>query len=282
MRIFLSGGTGFIGGYLASQCLADGHEVVALRRPGASSRIHLGREPEWREGYMTDNWREVLADCDVLVHLAANGVAAGPNDWEGCFEVNLRQSLHLWRQAVASGVRRFLIVGSCFEYGLSGERYDYIPVTASLEPTTAYGASKAAATVAAHALALEHRLSLVIARPFHVYGEGEDPCRFWPSLVRAAQQGSDFSMTQGEQVRDFQHVTTTVAQLAKLLQFANVQPGRPLLVNLGTSQPMSLKAFAEREWSRLGAVGTIKFGVIPSRDNEVMRYVPEVGNLLLL
>lgn len=282
MRIFLTGGTGFIGSHFASQSLTAGHEVVALRRPGASSRIALVREPEWCEGWMTDDWSEVLAECDALVHLAANGVSTVPNDWEGCFEVNLRQSLYLWRQAVASGVRRFLIVGSCFEYGLSGERHDYIPITASLEPTTAYGASKAAATVAAHALAVEYKLTLVIARPFHVYGEGEDPSRFWPSLVKAAQEDSDFLMTRGEQIRDFQHVTATVSQLAMLLHFDYVQPGRPLLVNLGTGIAMTLKAFAEREWCRLGAIGTIKFGSIPSRDNEVMRYVPEVDSFLLL
>lgn len=281
MRIFLTGGTGFIGSYFASQCLTDGHEVVALRRPGASSKIHLAREPEWREGCMTDNWSEVLADCDVLVHLAANGVATGANDWEGCFDVNVIQSLYLWRQAVASGIRRFLIVGSCFEYGRSGERYDFIPVTASLEPTTAYGASKAAATVAAHALAVEHDLSIVIARPFHVYGEGEDPCRFWPSLLSAALQGRDLLMTHGDQIRDFQHVTKTVGQLLRLLDCKEALRGIPLLVNLGSGLPMSLRSFAEREWYRLNAAGRIQFGSIPSRAHEVMRYVPEVGSSLM-
>lgn len=281
MRIFLTGGTGFIGSHLASKCLTDGHQVVALRRPGASSRIHLVREPEWCEGCMSDNWGEVLAGCDVLVHLAANGVAAGPNDWESCFDVNVLQSLCLWRQAVDSGIRRFLIVGSCFEYGRSGERYDFIPATASLEPTTAYGASKAAATVAAHALAVEHDLSIVIARPFHVYGEGEDPCRFWPSLVMAAQQGSDLLMTHGDQIRDFQHVTKTVAQLMTLLDCREAVPGIPLLVNLGSGLPMSLRTFAEREWHRLNAVGRIQFGSIPSRVHEVMRYVPKVSGGLV-
>ena len=168
MRIFLTGGTGFIGSHLLQQALAAGHDVVALRRPGAEARIPLDQQPHWLEGGLADDWSEALASCDAFIHLAAYGVADGAHDWEGCFQTNVIDSLRLWRQAVAAGIRRFLIVGSCFEYGRSGERYESIPVTAPLEPTTAYGASKAAATMASLALAVEQKLELVVARPFHV------------------------------------------------------------------------------------------------------------------
>jgi nucleoside-diphosphate-sugar epimerase len=183
MRIFLTGGTGFIGGHVLKQGLESGHEIVALRRPGATTSILLEQQPQWVEGALDDDWTQMLTSCEAFIHLAAYGVGTGANDWEGCFQTNVIESLQLWRQAVAAGIRRFLIVGSCFEYGRSGERYDFIPVSAPLEPTTAYGASKAAATMAAFALAVEHQLIMVVARPFHVFGVGESIGRFWPSLV---------------------------------------------------------------------------------------------------
>ena len=41
-----------------------------------------------------------------------------------------------------------MICGSCFEYGLSGTQYAFIPPDAPLMPVGAYAASKAAASVA--------------------------------------------------------------------------------------------------------------------------------------
>jgi nucleoside-diphosphate-sugar epimerase len=276
MRIFLTGGTGFIGSHLLQQALAAGHEVVALRRPGAKPRIPLEQEPHWIDGPLSDDWSEALTSCESFIHLAAYGVADGATDWEGCFQTNVIESIRLWRQAVNAGIRRYLIVGSCFEYGLSGERYEALPVTAPLEPTTAYGASKAAATVAALALAVEQKLELVVARPFHVYGPGEAHGRFWPSLVNAAINGVNLPMTEGAQIRNFQPVESAAAQLLDWLKDSQVEPGIPRTVNLGSCEHITLRSFAEKEWVRLQATGSLAFGKLPYRLNEVMRYVPEV------
>jgi nucleoside-diphosphate-sugar epimerase len=93
MRIFLTGGTGFIGSHLLQQALAAGHEVVALRRPHAKPRISLEQEPHWIDGDLADDWSEALTSCEAFIHLAAYGVAEGVNDWEGCFQTNVIDSL---------------------------------------------------------------------------------------------------------------------------------------------------------------------------------------------
>jgi len=279
MKIFLTGGTGFIGSHFLQKALAAGDDVIALRRPGATPRIPLDLQPHWLDGGLGDDWVDDLRGCEALVHLAAYGVADGPNDWKGCFQTNLLDSLQLWLQAVEAGVRRFLIVGSCFEYGRSGERYDAIPVTAPLEPTTAYGASKAAASMAAMAMAVEKQLQLLVARPFHVYGPGEAEGRFWPSLVTAATSGQNLPMTSGAQVRDFQQVGAAAEQLLDWLKLSQLTPGRPRIANLGANNPRPLIDFAEEEWARLKASGHLEVGKIPYRSSEVLRYAPEVTNL---
>ncbi|QPN65842.1 NAD(P)-dependent oxidoreductase [Synechococcus sp. CBW1006] len=277
MRIFLTGGTGFIGSHVLKQALAAGHQVLALRRRKSEPRIRLEQQPQWCEGALTDDWSEALAGCDAFLHLAAYGVAAGAYDWDGCFQTNVIDSLQLWRKAATAGIRRFLIVGSCFEYGRSGERYEVIPPSAPLEPTTAYGASKAAASMAALALAVDKQLQLILARPFHVYGEGEAPERFWPMLVAAALSGDDLPMTSGDQIRDFQPVEQAAKQLLSWLESSEIRPGKPQVVNLGTSEYRSLLSFAQQEWLRLHASGELKPGAIPQRHNEVLRYVPQVS-----
>jgi len=88
-----------------------------------------------------------------------------------------------------------VVVGSCFEYGRSGEWYEFIPPDAPLEPTQTYPASKAAASVAFYQLAVELNLRLSIHRIFQVFGEGEVESRLWPSLRKAAASGADLEMT---------------------------------------------------------------------------------------
>jgi UDP-glucose 4-epimerase len=277
MRIFLTGGTGFIGSHFLQHALANGHDVFALRRPGSATRIPLLRQPHWLDGALTDDWGDILSDCDSFLHLASSGVVLNSNNWIECFQINVMDSLQLLQQSISAGLKRFVIVGSCFEYGHSGERYAAIPVSAPLEPTTAYGASKAAATMAALALASEYQLNMVVVRPFHVYGDGEASQRFWPTLVSAAMSGNDLRMTSGSQVRDFQPVTDVVQQLLSWLQNSQLKPGKPVLVNLGTGRPQSLLDFARQEWERLGAKGEILPGALEHRHDEVWRYAPMVG-----
>jgi UDP-glucose 4-epimerase len=276
MRIFLTGGTGFIGSHFIQQALADGHDVIAVRRPGSEPKIPLVRQPSWFDGVLTNDWSNILPSCDSFLHLASYGVVSDFDNWNLCFQVNVLESLHLWRQAIGAGIKHFVIVGSCFEYGRSGERYSAIPVTAPLEPITAYASSKAAASMAAHSMASKYQLNMAIARPFHVYGDGEASHRFWPTLVSAATSGNDLPMTSGLQVRDFQPVKDVAQELLAWLQSPNLRPGYAKLVNLGTGRPQSLLDFARHEWDRLEAKGKILPGLIPHRENEVWRFVPLV------
>jgi nucleoside-diphosphate-sugar epimerase len=276
MKIFVTGGTGFIGGHFLKQALAAGHSVVALRRNGGKMRIPLPQEPVWLKGNLDGDWSEKLSQCQALVHLAAAGVSPQKADWDELFDVNVRQSLNLWRQAAKAGVKRFVICGSCFEYGKSGERYEFIPADAPLEPTHAYAASKAAATMAAVALAIEQQIELLVLRPFHVFGEGEASGRFWPSLRKTALAGEDFPMTAGEQVRDFVPVEKVADAFVAALPRTDLRAGEPKIENVGAGKPQTLRAFAEHWWKQWGAKGKLKNGDVPYRVNEVMRYVPQI------
>ncbi len=274
--LFITGAGGFIGRHVVARALHDGHAVRALVRDPESTVLSKHPDLQLVAGSLDTVSDQELRGCDVLVHLAACGVSGGMNDWEKCFRVNVTDSLALWRRAVDAGIKRFIICGSCFEYGRSGERYEFIPVDAPLEPTGAYHASKAAASMAAWGLAVDKNLELAILRPFHVYGEGEAANRFWPSLRQAALNGMDFPMSDGSQVRDFVTVEQVARDVIKVVSEPALEAGRPLTRNLGTGQPQSLLAFAASCWSGFGAKGKLHPGVIPTRSNEVKRYVPMI------
>ncbi len=277
--VFVTGGTGFIGSHFVNLLHKQGHRVFALRRQGSRPRIALDSEPTWIDGDYNYDHHEVLANCDSFVHFAAYGVSSNSNDWSGCLLHNVSSPIRLWIQAISTNIKRFLIIGSCFEYGLSSKRYDFIPCSASLEPTTAYAFSKASASMAAHSLSIHYKLSTVIARPFHVYGDGEAIGRLWPSLRSAALSCDDFPMTTGEQIRDFQPVESTVDQLLNWLDYLYTDPLLPFFINLGTGNPQSLLAFAQSQWRIHNAKGRLLPGLIPHRIDEIWRCVPQVTSL---
>jgi nucleoside-diphosphate-sugar epimerase len=273
MKIFVTGGTGFIGSHFLDQAILGGHTVRALRRKNSYPKIPLKCEPDWIEEPLDEVSTESLEGCDCLVHFASHGVTNPANaTWEDCFRWNVTVPLQLWLKADEAGVKRFIICGSCFEYGRSGDRYENIPTTAPLEPTGAYHSSKAAATAAAYGFAIDKKKELVILRPFQVYGEGENENRLWQSLRIAAKSGRDFKMTHGEQIRDFVNVEYVAKKFLEACS-RNLNEGDPIIENIGSGSPKSIREFAESIWLEEKAKGNLIIGAIPYRANETMRYV---------
>jgi nucleoside-diphosphate-sugar epimerase len=89
--------------------------------------------------------------------------------------------------------------------------------------------------------------------------------------------GGDLSMTAGEQVRDFTPVEQVAARLLSACRW-DIDQGNPLVENVGTGHPQSIREFAEHWWTRWNAPGRLLFGALPYRRGEVMRYVPLVDS----
>ena len=133
MRIFLTGGTGFIGSYVLAAALEAGHEVFALRRSSASAPvIPLPDQPEWCEGELATLEASQLRGIDVVLHLASVGVSPKDASWTQLEQVNVAGSLRLMELALKVGVLRFVVAGSSHEYGNAARRYEVIPPDAPL------------------------------------------------------------------------------------------------------------------------------------------------------
>lgn len=277
MNLFVTGSTGFVGSHLVRLALQADHRVLALRRSVKSEpRVVLPRQPEWISKGMEDlSWSDFVG-ADTVIHLAAHTPNVPYDSLENCLYWNLTVPLRMFDQAAKGGVRRFVVAGSCFEYGRSGARYEFIPSSAPLEPTLSYPASKAASSLAFYQFAVGHQIQLSYHRVFHVYGEGEAEVRLWPSLRRAAVLGNDLPMTLGAQVRDFVPVEDVAEQLLAACDLTGVKDGEPQIRNLGSGRPQSIYEFSTFWWRYWQAEGELRFGAISYRDGEVMRYVPEL------
>jgi nucleoside-diphosphate-sugar epimerase len=279
MKLFVTGGTGFVGTHFIAQALAAGHEVVALRRPGSQPRLPLPAEPQWLDGALDDDWSDALRGCEALVHLASHTPNPPYAPLDECLYWNVFAAMKLARQAAAAGVGRFLVAGSCFEYGQVPGDLEFIDASTPLAPTLSYPISKAAASVAFEGFAREHGHRVKILRIFQVYGEGEQATRMWPSLRRAALAGEDFPMSAGDQVRDFVAVEDVAAAFLRHLDFADATPGQPLIRHVGSGRSQTLLEFARHWWSTWGATGALLPGRMPYRKNELFRLVPHPETL---
>lgn len=277
MKLFVTGGTGFVGTHFLQQVLARGHEVVAQRRAGSQPRLPLSLQPVWVDRPLDANFEDVLAGCDALVHLASHTPNPPYAPLDACLYWNVYASLKLARQAQASGVGQFLIAGSCFEYGLAAENQVLITTDTPLRPMLSYPTSKAAASIAFEGFAREFVVKLKNLRIFQVYGEGEGEKRFWPALREAALAGRDFPMSPGEQVRDFIAVEEVARQFCEHLDFSSSVAGQPEVHHVASGRPQTLLAFAEFWWRQFQATGNLQPGAVPYRHNEIMRLVPAVS-----
>src|SRR6266511_1875830 len=210
--IAVTGGLGFIGRHLARALLDHRKRVIVLdrRAPGDSDanpdieyRVVDVREPR--------SLRDALRSADLVFHLAANANGTYSVEHPGeDFQANCVGTFKVLQAAMEAGVRRVVYVSSASVYG-TPRRF---PIREShpTDPIMPYGASKLAGERFGLAFLHSYGLDFVAARPFCVYGPGEDPAtslvevsRYlrWHLNGRAIQVVGDAR----RKTRDFIHVS---------------------------------------------------------------------------
>lgn len=167
MKIFVTGGTGFIGSHLVDALVAHGDEVVCLTRNPTNAKRTFGDRPvEIVQGNLQDA-EALAAGCagaDVVFHLA--GLVAAHNRAE-FFAVNGNATRTLVSVAsrAAPKLRHFIYVSSVAAAGPSAKGHR-LSEDVRCQPVTDYGWSKLAGEEAVRA----SQLPWTIVRPPAVYG----------------------------------------------------------------------------------------------------------------
>lgn len=276
MKVFMTGGTGFVGGYLIEALHNRGYSVTAIARSLTRTRIPLSKQPVWLSRDFFSVTAADMAGHDVFVHLAAAGMPNNPEkvSFSDMYHHNVTGLIHLLDCAHEAGVQKTVVVSTFKEYGDSCSAYDFVPTNAALLPTTPFACSRVSGFYAAQAFALHFKSCVEYVRCFNMYGEGENALDLWTALKTAAVQGKDFDMTGGEQVRDYLDVVDATQMLASVCEIP-----KKLGVSvhhIASGVPVRLRDFADEWWAKWGATGKINYGALPYRAYESMRIVAQI------
>ena len=173
MKIFITGGTGFIGKILTEKLVTDGHQVTLLvRDPGKVKNIFLA-PVKMIPGDLQDNeaLHKGMQDCDLVFHLAAYA-KPWSKDPAMPFKTNVTGSVNVFESALRNGVQRVVFTSTAGSLGYSagGEQ-----LTEDKNNRGSYFTDYERTKARAEDIASEYfmrGLPVVTVNPSRVYGPG--------------------------------------------------------------------------------------------------------------
>ncbi len=157
-RVFIAGGTGYMGTRLIAALLQRGHEVRALARAGSEKKLPSGCVPIIGNALDKNSYAEQVQPADTFVHLV--GVShPNPSKAEQFRRIDLASVQNSVPAAVAASVRHFV----------------YVSVAHPAPFMQAYWQVRAECEALIHASGL----NATILRPWYVLGPGHR----WPYVL---------------------------------------------------------------------------------------------------
>jgi dTDP-6-deoxy-L-talose 4-dehydrogenase (NAD+) len=203
-------------------------------------------------------WARTCCGADTVIHAAwyaePGQYLQSPKNQE-CLSGTLR----LAEGAVRAKVRRFVGIGTCFEYDLNAGR---LSVETPLRPSTPYAQAKVDAFNALSAALPRQGVAFAWCRLFYLYGEGEDSRRLVSYVRGRLRAGEPAELSSGSQVRDFLDVREAARMIVDVALGSQEGP-----VNICSGKAVTVRELAERIADEFGRRDLLRFGARP--DNPV-------------
>ena len=189
----------------------------------------------------------LAAAPDWVFHLAAHGAYSWQTDEPAIVGTTLEATVALVDAATERGVEAFVHAGSSSEYGPK----DHAPDEEEpLEPSSAYGAAKAAATLHCRQVARERGAHVVTLRLYSAYGPYEEPRRFVPTLLVHALDGTLPPLVAPTTARDFVYVDDVCGAFVAAASATELPRGS--ILNVGTGRQTTIAEAVETVRDLLG------------------------------
>jgi len=190
INILLTGGTGFIGGSVLRRLIFEKYITTFTCRDKNNIPPLKANQCVVNSINKNTDWFNALRNQDIVLHCAGRAHNINEKEFNPVQifnEVNVEGTLNLARQAVTSGVHRFIYLSSIGVNGVKTEKGESFDELDTPNPCNYYSQSKFEAEQGLLRISNETGLEVVIIRPPLVYGYNA-PGNFG-SLMRAVQRG---------------------------------------------------------------------------------------------
>ena len=262
MKIIVTGACGFIGSHLVDFCLSEGHDVLAIAKPGVElvNLRHLiqaeGKEPPASFELQQVDVRDAKTMADVIERFEPDGIfhmaaqSYVQPSWENpaeTFDTNINGTVNVFEPVKKLGLKtRIVVACSSAEYGTITE--DDVPIkeTLPLQALHPYGISKIGQDLLARQYFMNFGIDTVRLRYFNQTGirKVKDACADFATKIAEIDAGkSDPEIHVGnlETQRDIQDIRDTVK--ATWLAFTSAEKGE--VYNVCTGVPTRIRDVLE-------------------------------------
>lgn len=184
MKVFLSGGGGFIGQYVISKLVEKGHSVRCLFRHLPTGKFVKNLEYVLGDLSDANALKNGLRDAEVVLHLAGT---VFEQSWSNLYRVNSIGTKNIYAAACSTNVKRFVYLSSIAAVGPSRDRSELTESTTP-HPISKYGRSKFLGEKFIQELHAKKEIETVILRPSLVYGAGANPMSRIAILIKTLQK----------------------------------------------------------------------------------------------
>ncbi|MDK3156650.1 UDP-glucose 4-epimerase GalE [Kamptonema cortianum] len=254
MKVFVTGGAGYIGSICVEQMLDEGLEVAVFDNLSEGHRAAVDPRARFYEGDFGDAAQIARALREfkptAIMHFAANAlVGESMTNPAKYFRNNVGNAVNLLEAAVHVGVEKFVFSSTCATYGIP----ERVPMDESLpqRPINPYGESKLMFEKILAWFSKLHGIKHVNLRYFNAAGAtekfGEDhriETHLIPNVLKVALGqkehveifGTDYETPDGTCIRDYIHIVDLYQAHRLALDYPESD-----FFNLGTGQGNSVR-----------------------------------------
>lgn len=270
-RILVTGGKGYLGSFL----------VEALEKEGANVFILTTKKTLKDNEYCVDisdaeKVREVfqIIQPEIVYHLAANiDRNRDFSNYNKMAKINVEGTFNILEVLKDIEYSNFIFTSSSEVYGNNESPFHE---ELNLMPASPYSLTKVQGEALIKTFSTVYNKNYTIMRLFNFFGKNMSEDFFIPQMIGTLKRNEDFKMTKGEQKRDFMFIDDVIQAL--LLAGKNKSAYRDTF-NVCSGTGTFLKNIAHAVTTKIESKGTVLFGAIPYRNNEIWEMIGDNGKI---
>lgn len=225
-KILITGGAGFIGSYLVDSLLNSRWQITVLDNLSMGNKIcpHSFQKIQFIQGDVRDldTVMHAAQNVDIIIHFAAIvGVDEVINRESATIEIETIGTHNIVKAAKNFGSKKIIYASSSAVYGKGNQGISKEENDLHLE--NGYAIAKRLNELYLNALTKEEGISTNSLRFFNVYGVRQDDRMVVPRFFQQAMTNEPIEVFgNGEQTRDFTHVSDVIKIITNLIQNPNI------------------------------------------------------------